>query len=158
MIADKLQGMIAESMKAHDEVRVSTLRLLSSAFNYERIEKQHDLTGEEELAVVRKQAKQRKDSIEALRQAQGKPTTSSEEEISNRIGREKAELKILQEFLPPEMTDEELEKLVDQAVIATGAKIMSEMGMVIGKVKSAAPGVDGGRIAQVVRQKLRSGS
>jgi len=54
MIGDKLQTMIGEAMKAHDEVRTSTLRLLSSAFNYERIEKQHDLTEEEEIAVIRK--------------------------------------------------------------------------------------------------------
>ena len=62
MIASKLQKMIGEAMKAHNEVRLSTLRLLSSAFNYERIEKQHDLTDEEELVVIRKQAKQSKDS------------------------------------------------------------------------------------------------
>lgn len=144
MIANKLQAMIGEAMKAHDEVRTSTLRLLSSAFNYERIEKQHDLTEEEESAVIRKQAKQRRDSIEAYEKAGRDDMAKSE----------KAELDILQEFLPPEMSDEDLGKLIEQAMIATGAVTPSEMGKVIGMVKSKAPNADGGKIAQMVREKL----
>ena len=144
MIAGKLQDMIGKALKAHDELRLSTLRLLSSAFNYEKIDKQHELTEEEEQNVIRKQAKQRKDSIEAYKKAGA----------NERADKEEAELKILQEFLPPEMGDTELGKIVDQAIIAVGAKIPSEMGMVIGKVRSMAPGVDGGRIAQLVKKKL----
>ncbi len=144
MIADKLQKMIGEAMKAHDEVRVSTLRLLSSAFNYEKIEKQHDLTEEEELGVIRKQAKQRRDSIEAYKKAGS----------DDRAAKEEVELKILQEFLPPEIGDEELEKLVDQAIIATGAVTMADMGKAIGLVKSKAPSADGSKIAQMVREKI----
>jgi len=144
MIADKLQGMIGEAMKAHDEIRVSTLRLLSSAFNYEKIEKQHELTEEEELAVVRKQAKQRKDSIEAYNKA-GAP---------DRAQKEQKELDILQEFLPPEMGEEELVKLVDAAIAEVGASSMADMGKVIGSVKAKAPAADGAKIAELVRGKL----
>ncbi|HJY98208.1 MAG TPA: GatB/YqeY domain-containing protein [Patescibacteria group bacterium] len=144
MIADKLQQMIGEAMKAHDETRTSTLRLLSSAFNYERIEKQHDLSEEEELAVVRKQAKQRKDSIEAYNKAQA----------ADRAAKEEAELKILQEFLPPEMSEAELAKIVDEAIAATEAKTMADMGKVIGVVKGKAPTVEGGKIAALVKEKL----
>src|SRR5574340_474146 len=124
MIAEKLQNIIGEAMKAHDEVRVSTLRLLSSAFNYEFIEKQHKLTDEEETAVIRRQVKQRKDSIDAYKKAGAE----------DRAEREEAELKILQEFLPPEMSEEELTKLVDEAISQFGAKTMAEMGKVIGAV------------------------
>lgn len=149
MIANKLQGMIASAMKAHDEIRLSTLRLLSSAFNYERIEKQHDLTDEEEMAVIRRQAKQRKESIEAYQKAGS----------ADRAGREEKELKILQEFLPPEMGEEELEKLVDQAIEDMGppASAMPQAlraGKVIGFVKSKAPGADGAKIAALVKGKL----
>lgn len=144
MIAPKLQQMIGEAMKAHDAVRLSTLRLLSSAFNYEKIEKQHELTDEEELAVIRKQAKQRRDSIEAYEKAGRADMAASE----------KAELDILSEFLPPEMSEEELGKLIDQAMIATGTVTMADMGKVIGMVKAKAPNVDGGRIAQMVKSKL----
>lgn len=144
MIAQDLQQMIGEAMKAHDELRTSTLRLLSSAFNYEKIEKQHDLTEEEELTVIRKQAKQRKDSIEAYKKAGAE----------DRAAKEEAELKILQEFLPPEMDERELAKLVDEAINQSGAKTTSDMGRVIGMVKAKAPGVDGAKIAQIISSKL----
>jgi hypothetical protein len=144
MIVQTIQTKLVEAMKAHDENVVGTLRLLISAFNYEQIAKQHELTEEEELAVIRKEVKQRRDSIEAYDKA-GRTDLSE---------KEKVELDILATYLPPEMSDEEIVNLVDQAIIATGAKTMSEMGMVIGKVKSAAPGADGARIAQLVREKL----
>lgn len=131
-------------MKAHDELRVSTLRLLSSAFNYEKIEKQHDLTEAEEMVVIQKQAKQRRDSIEAYKKA-GAP---------DRAAKEEAELKILQEFLPPEMDEATLSKLVEEAINLSGAKTTSDMGRVIGMVKAKAPNVDGGKIAQIVSSKL----
>lgn len=144
MISQNIQKLIGEAMKAHDSVRLSTLRMLSSAFNYEKIEKQHDLTEEEELAVIRKQAKQRKDSIEAYKKA-GSPDRAEGEE---------AELTILQEFLPPEMDEGELLRLIDQAMIATGAKTMADLGKVIGLVKGQAPNVEGGKIAELVKSKL----
>jgi hypothetical protein len=147
MIAQKLQQMIGESMKARDFLRTETLRMLSSSFNYERIALQHDLTEEEELGVIRKQAKQRRDSIEAYKKA------GSEE----RAQKEEAELKILQEFLPPEMDRSELEKLVAEAVNATGASSMADMGKVIGAVKAKAPNADGSTIAEIVKLKLNNG-
>jgi len=145
MIAQTLQQKIGEAMKAHDEIRLSTLRLLSSALNYEFIAKQHELTEEEELVVVRKEAKQRRDSIEAYKKAGA----------MDRAEREEAELKILQEYLPPEMGEQELSKLVDEAIRQLGAKTTSDMGRVIGLVKSKAPDVDGSKIAQIVNSKLK---
>ncbi len=145
MIAQTLQTKIGEAMKAHDEIRLSTLRLLSSAFNYEKIAKQHELTDEEELAVIRKEAKQRRDSIEAYKKAGS----------NERAEREEAELKILQEYLPPEMDERELSKLIDDAIRQLGAKTTSDMGRVIGMVKSKAQNVDGSKIAQIVSSKLR---
>lgn len=144
MITQDLQQRIAEAMKARDEVKTSTLRLLSSAFNYEKIAKQHDLTPEEEIAVVRREVKQRRDSIEAYDRA-------NRHDLS---GKEKAELVILQEFLPPEMSDEDLVKIVDEAVDAIKPTGMQDMGKVIGFVKGKAPNADGGKIAQMVKNKL----
>lgn len=144
MISDTLQQKIGEAMKAHDKIRVSTLRLLSSALNYEFIAKQHKLNEEEEIAVAIKEAKKRKEAIEAYSKA-GRP---------DRADSEKAELDILQEYLPPEISDEELTRLVDQAIISVGAKTLSDMGKVIGLVKSNAPNADGGKIAGMVKAKL----
>mgnify|MGYP000865101668 CR=1 FL=1 len=144
MITQDLQQKIAEAMKAHDEVKTSTLRLLSSAFNYEKIAKQHDLTEEEELAVVRREVKQRRDSIEAYDKAD-RPDLSE---------KEKVELVILQEFLPPEMSDEDLTKIVDEAMNIIKPTGMQDMGKVIGFVKGKAPNADGGKVAQMVKSKL----
>lgn len=144
MIANTIQQKIGEAMKAHDEIRLSTLRMLSSAFNYEKIDKQHELTEEEEMSVIRKQAKQRKDSIDAYKKAGA----------VDRAEREEAELKILMEFLPPEMEDEELQKIVTDVISETGASSMADMGKVIGAVKLRAPDVDGGRVAALVKSKL----
>jgi len=144
MIAQTLQAKIGEAMKAHDEVMVSTLRLLLSAFNYEQIAKQHELTEEEELAVIRREVKQRRDSIEAYDKA-------DRHDLSDK---EKAELSILSEYLPPEMGEDELAGLVEDAITQVKPTGMADMGKVIGFIKSKAPNADGGKIAQLVREKL----
>lgn len=145
MIADKLPEMIGKALKEHDEVRLSTLRLLSSAFNYEFISKQHKLTGDEEIVVIQREAKKRKEAIEAYKKAGA----------NDRAEKEENELKVLQEFLPPEIGEEELVKLVDEAIQLIGAKSLSDMGKVIGLVRSKAPGADGAKIAGLVKAKLQ---
>lgn len=132
-------------MKARDAVRLSTLRMLSSALNYEFIAKQHKLTEEEELAVVRREAKMRKDAIEAYTKANA----------TDRVEKETQELKILEEYLPTQMTDEQLEKLVTEAIDQTGAKNISDMGKVIGQVMGKAAGrADGARVSALIKSKL----
>jgi len=145
MIAQTLQQKIGESMKAHDEIRTSTLRLLLSALNYEKIDKQHELTDEEESIVIRREAKKRKESIEMYKN----------NNAPDRAAKEEAELKILQEYLPPEIGEEELIKLVDEAVNQIKPSSVAEMGKVIGLVKSKAPGADGAKIAEMVKSKLQ---
>jgi uncharacterized protein YqeY len=144
MITDTITKQIGEAMKAHDEVRVSTLRLLSSALNYEFIAKQHKLSEEEELNVVRREAKKRKEAIEMYKKAGA----------ADRAAREEAELKILQEYLPPEMGEEELVKIIDEAVARIKPAGLADMGKVIGFVKSKAPNAEGGKIAGLVKAKL----
>lgn len=145
MIADTINKKIAEALKAHDEVRLSTLRLLSSALNYEFIAKQHKLNEEQELVVVRREGKKRKEAIEAYEKAGAK----------ERADKEKKELAILAEFLPAEMTEEEIIRLVNEAMRQTGAKTLAEMGKVIGLVMAKAKGrADGGKVAELVRSKL----
>lgn len=144
MILKDIGKQIAEAMKAHDEVRLATLKLLYSALNYEKIDKQHELTREEELAVVRREAKKRKEAIEAYQKANA----------LGRVEREEKELKILQGYLPPEISDEDLKKLVDEAVAAIKPSGMADMGKIITFVKQKDPGADGGRIAALVGEKL----
>jgi uncharacterized protein YqeY len=145
MIADTITKQIGEAMKAKDEIRLSTLRMLSSALNYEFIAKQHKLSEEEEIVVVRREVKKRNDAIEAYQKAGA----------ADRVEKETAEKKILEEYLPAQMSDEELEKLVDEAINQTGAKAMQDMGKVIGMVMGKAAGkADGSKVAELVKKKL----
>lgn len=155
MIGSTINEKIAEALKAKDEVRLSTLRLLSSAFNYEKIAKQHELIEEEEIAVIRREAKKRTDAIEALRLARGKTSTSDPATLSLRLEREEKELTILKEFLPAEMPQEELTKLIEDAISEAGASSISDMGRVIGAVMQKAGGrLDGSKVAEIVKSKL----
>lgn len=132
-------------MKAKDEVRLSTLKMLSSAFNYEKIAKQHELSEEEELAVVKSEAKKRRDAIEAYTKANQ----------SDRAAKEKQELAILEGYLPAQMGEVELKSLVAAVIAETGATQMSDMGRVIGAVMAKAKGTaDGARVSALVKEKL----
>lgn len=145
MITDTINQKIAEALKAHDEIRLSTLRLLSSAFNYEFIRLQHKLNEDEEIVVVRREAKKRKEAIEAYKKAG----------YEDRAQKEEKELVILQEFLPAEITDSEIEKLVDEAIAQINPSGISDMGKVIGFVKEKTKGAaDGAKVAAYVRTKL----
>ena len=144
MISQNITKMIGEAMKAHDEVRLSTLRMLSSEFNYEKIKLQHELTEVDEQNVIRKEARKRKDAIEAYTKANA----------TDRVNLETKELSILQEFLPPELSDEEVIKIIDESIKELNVKGMQDMGKVIGLVKSKASGVDGSKVAEIVREKL----
>jgi hypothetical protein len=145
MIVETINQKIAEALKAKDEIRLSTLRLLSSALNYEFIAKQHKLSEEEELVVVKKEAKKRQEAIEAYQKAGAQ----------DRADKEKKELEILEVYLPEQMDDTELAKIVEEAIAETGAKTMADMGKVMGAAVAKAAGrADGGRISGLVRQKL----
>lgn len=145
MIAEEITRKIQEAMKAKDEVRLSTLRMLSSALNYEKIAKQHDLSEDEELIVVQREAKKRRDAIEAYEKAGAK----------EREEKERRELEILKEYLPEEIDDAELIKIVESAIVETKAETLKDMGKVIGLVKSkVGMKADGAKIAQLAKEKL----
>ncbi len=145
MIADTIQGQIQAAMKAHDELRVSTLKLLSSALSYEKIALMHDLNEEEEMAVVQKEVKKRKDAIALYEKAAA----------NDKAQKEKDELVILKEFLPPEPTDEEVAALVESAITETSATTIRDMGKVLALVKEKSNGLaDSVKAAQMAKEKL----
>lgn len=144
MIIDTLNQQIITAMKAHDEVRTSTLKLLSNEIHNYQIDHK-DMTAEDELNIVRKEVKKRKDAIEAYTKANALERSEHENE----------EMGVLLEFLPPQIEDEELEKIVDEAITQTGAKEIKDMGKVIGIVMAKSKGnADGAKVAALVKQKL----
>ena len=147
MIKDNLSQQIKKAMKAGDQVRLSTLKMLSAALtNAEIAKKREELSPEEELQVVKSEAKKRKDAIEAYQQAGNQ----------ERANKEAAELKVLQEFLPAEISDNQLEKIIDSVVGQMGQVTMADMGKVMGAVMQKVSGrADGNKVNQLVRQRLQ---
>jgi uncharacterized protein len=149
MLKQKLQDDLKQSMLARDELKTSTLRMLKSAIGYYEIEKGgagYEATDEDVLLVINKQAKQRKDSIEQFNAA-------GRQELSEK---EMKELAILQAYLPEQMGEEEIRKLVDEAIAQTGASGPSEMGKVMAALMPKVKGkADGSLVSAIVKEKLQ---
>lgn len=156
MITDTINQDVQKAMKAGDEIRMSTLRMLSAALHNALIEKKREaLSREEELGVVKREASRRRDAIEALRQAHGKQTSSDEKSLGEKLEKEKKELAILKEFLPEEISDEELKRAVESAIKGSGATSMKDMGRVVGAVMQQVKGrAEGKKVAEMVKAKL----
>jgi uncharacterized protein YqeY len=135
-----------EAMKARDRSRVDALRMLAAALKNGEIEKGAPLTESEEQAVLRRQLKQREESAEAFRKA-GR---------EDRAEAEVAEAEIVRRYLPAPLSDEELERIVDEAIAQTGATSMREMGAVMGRATAlAGDRADGRRLSALVRERLQ---
>ncbi len=143
----RLQDEMKSAMKSGDKERLATIRMLISEIKKVQIDTQKELSDEEIIKILQKYAKQRKDSIEQYRKA-GREDLAEKEE---------RELKIVQEFLPQPLTEEEIEKLVDEAIQETGASSMKDMGKVIKLVIEKAQGrAEGSVVSKIVKAKLSS--
>lgn len=132
-------------MRAKQEVEVSTLRFVISKIDNARIAKGGELTDDEVLVEIAKEAKRHKESIEAFRSA-------GREELAQK---EESELKVLSLYLPEEMSKEEIGKFVDEAIAEAGAQTVSDMGKVMSKVMEKVKGkADGGTVSAIVKEKL----
>lgn len=158
MLTDTIKKQIVEAMKAKNEIRLSTLKLLSSELHNAKIEKRGDLNEKEEIEVVRREAKKRKEAIETYKKLQtpsGPATKTPDPKIQDRIDKEIKELEILKGFLPKDLSKEELRKIVDETIAKTGTASLQEMGRVIGAVMGKVKGrAEGGRVAKMVKKKL----
>jgi len=144
-----IESAMRAAMKAHDAVRVSTLRLAMAAAHNKQIELGHELTDAEVVEVLDRQVKQRRESIELYRQG-GRPELADAEE---------AELAIVREFLPEPLTDAEIERLARDAMAATGASGPGDMGRVMGVLAPQTKGrADGKAVSELVRRLLSEGS
>lgn len=147
-LKQKLQEELRESMLAKNAERTSVLRLLLSAINYFETNKGgagYNATDEDVMSVISSQVKQRRDSIEQY-------TNAGRTELADK---ERAELEILQSYLPEQMHEEEVAKLVNEAITQTDASSMSDMGKVMAALMPKVKGrADGGIVSSLVKQKL----
>ena len=134
-----------DAMRARDARRTQTLRMAMAAAQNKRIELRRDLTDADMLDVVGRQIKQRRESIEMFRSG-GREEKAADEE---------AEAAILAEFLPEQLSEQEVEALVRRAIADSGAKSPAEMGKVMSLLVPQTKGrVDGRALSDTVRRLL----
>lgn len=135
-------------MLSRDIVKTSALRMIISAVGYYEIEKGgagYTATDEDLQIVIQKEAKKIKDSIEQF-------TNAGRHEL---VEKEQKELDILTAFLPTQMDEEEIKKLVAEAISSTGANSQADMGKVMGALMPATKGkADGALVSKIVRENL----
>lgn len=146
MLNDKILADLKQAMLARDNVRVSTLRMLKSAVEYHKIEKkQENLTDADVVAVIKKQIKQRQDSIEGFEKG-GRADLAE---------KEKAELAILKSYLPEELSSAQVEEIVKATIAELGATTRADMGKVMKAVQAKTAGrADNRVISQIVSANL----
>lgn len=146
MLEEKLNDALKEAMKSGEKVKVSTLRMLISEIKNRKIaEKAKELDDDKVTSTIQKMAKQHKESIEKFKEGGRLDLVKKEEE----------ELAILAEFLPEQMPEVELKKIVAEAVAATGASSAQDMGKVMREVMDKVKGqADGKLVNKLVREKL----
>lgn len=146
-LKETLRSDLTTAMKARDTVRSATLRMTLSAVTTAEVagDTAVELSDDEVLKVIAKEAKKRKEAATAYTDAH-RPELAEKEE---------AELAVLETYLPTQLGDEELEALVRRAVADTGATGMPQMGQVMKAVQPVVAGrADGGRVSAVVRRLL----
>ena len=134
-IQSRMQEDIKQAMRARDVLRRSVLRYLRSEIHNAEIAQQKELDDEGVLAVLSRQAQQRRDSIEAYEGANRQDL----------VDRERGELAIILEYLPQQLTRAEIDSLVEQAIADTGASGPADMGKVMGKLMPQVRGRAEGR-------------
>lgn len=144
-LEQRLTDDMKAAMKAGEKETLGVVRRVLAALKNARIEKKDDLDEQDEIKVVRSIAKQHKESIEQFRAA-GREDLATKEE---------AELAILSVYLPPEMDEAQLDAIIDELIVETGASTMKDMGGVIKGVMARTAGqAEGGVVSAKVKERL----
>ena len=145
MLIEKIKSDLNEALKAKNETKVSTLRFLLSAINNKTIELQRELIDEETIQVIAKQVKERKESIAAF-------SAAGREELASK---EKDEMALLSIYLPQQLSEVEVEKIVNEVVSQLGATGPGDFGRVMSAVMARFKGqVDGNTVSALVKKSL----
>jgi uncharacterized protein YqeY len=146
-LKDQLRSDLTTAMKSRDELRTATLRMALAAVSAEEVagKEARELSDDEVQAVLRREAKKRREAADAFAEA-GR---------AQQADRERAEGDVLAGYLPSQMEDADLAALVADVITQTGASGMKDMGRVMGAAQAAVAGrADGSRVAAEVRRQL----
>ena len=142
---DNIKAQLKDAMFSKDKTRVTALRNFIAKLKAKEIDKKESLSDEESLKVLQSMAKQLKDSIDQY-------TKGGRTDLADN---EKTELNILNEFLPTPLSEEEMSNIIDEAIKASNASSMQDMGKVMGIAISKMDGRgDGAIVSKMVKEKL----
>jgi uncharacterized protein len=141
----RMEDELKEAMRARDQARTDTLRMTLASLRSAEKELQRPLRDDEELQVLQRERKRRTEAAEAFREG-GRPAQAEKEE---------RELAVIEEFMPEPMSEEDIERIIDDAIAETGATSLRDLGRVMADVMPQVSGrADGSMVSQLVREKL----
>ncbi len=144
-LGTRINDDVKAAMKARDKERLAVLRLITAAIKQIEVDQRTTLDDDGIIGVLEKMVKQRKDSIEQFRKA-------GREELA---AQESAEIEIIRQYLPEPLSDSEIDALISEAISATGAASMKDMGKVMGMLKPKLAGrADMGKVSQIIKSRL----
>ena len=142
---DKIQNDLRKAQLNRDEVKVSTLRLLLSEVKNGEIAKREPLSDNDVISIIQRELKKRKEAAAGFR-AGGREESATKEELEG---------KVLETYLPSQLSHEELTKIVLDTINELGASSLTDMGKVMGEVMGKVAGrSDGGTVSALVKEKL----
>lgn len=145
MLKQRILDEVKTAMKAGAKQRLATLRLITAAIKQREVDERIELSDQQVMEVLDKMVKQRRESISQYEQA-GRNDLADQE---------KFEIAVLQEYLPEPLSPAEIAALIEEAIAATGAASVKDMGKVMGLLKPKMQGrVDLGQIGGLIKQKL----
>ena len=146
-LKDQITEDMKSAMKAGEKDRLKVVRLMLAAIKQIEIDKRIELDDSAVLAVLDKMVKQRRDSVEQFE-------NGNREDLA---AIERAEIQILETYLPEQLSADELAAMVDEVIAATGAESMRDMGKVMGQIKAKAAGrADMGVVSATVKERLNA--
>jgi uncharacterized protein len=141
----EIEGELTDAMRARERVRTDALRLILAALRAAEKELGRELKEDEELQVLQRERKRRAEAAEAFRSAGREEQADKEDE----------ELEVIEEFMPEPLGEDDLERIVDDAIAETGATSLRDLGRVMADVMPQVAGrADGSAVSQLVREKL----
>ncbi len=150
-LKEKLQNDLTDAMRARDEIRSSTIRMILTSIKNEEVagKEARELNDAEIITVLSREAKKRREAAEAFDQAGAK----------DRADRERAEGVVIGEYLPKQLTEDEIKSLIAAAMAETGASTPAQMGLVMKSLQPKIAGkADGGLVSSLVKAALAGGN
>jgi len=144
-LTTRITDDVKSAMRSKDKPRLAVLRLITAAIKQIEVDQRITLDDDHVISVLEKMLKQRKDSIEQFSKA-------GRDEL---VAQEASEIEIIQEYMPEQLSEDELSSMINEAINATGAANMKDMGKVMGMLKPKLAGrADMGLVSRIIKEQL----